>query len=78
MTADRSAAGVDSGPIVRGSGENPGEGNVGTPVGDRETVLRVLRAFWPESGGQSGHRQALAAQDACADAILHALNFPPF
>jgi hypothetical protein len=39
----------------------------------KDAVLRALREHWPESGGQSAHAQALAAQDACADAILRVI-----
>lgn len=42
---------------------------------EKDAVLAVLRAHWPESGGQSGHQQALIAQAACADAIMRVL--PP-
>lgn len=49
MTADRSAAGVDSGPIVRGSGENPGEGNVDslTPCAPPPDVARLVGQIAP-------------------------------
>lgn len=41
---------------------------------EKDRVLAVLRAHWPESGGQTGHALALASQDACADEILRVLT----
>lgn len=37
---------------------------------EKAAILRVLAEHWPESGGQSGHLIARAAQAACADALL--------
>ena len=43
-------------------------------MSDREEIARIVRTYWPESGGQTMHSMARRVQETCVNEIMTVLE----